>query len=44
VEEKHVLDLLMLILLLFAFAGAALYVLVCLDLTRPTQPPERDAK
>ena len=37
-------DLLMLTLLLAAFAGAAGYVRVCLDLTRPAQPPERDAK
>jgi hypothetical protein len=36
-------DLLMLILLLAAFAAAALYVRVCLDLTRPAQPPERHA-
>jgi hypothetical protein len=36
-------DLLMLILLLAAFAGAALYVRVCRDLTRPAQPPERRA-
>jgi hypothetical protein len=34
-------DLLMMVLLLAAFAGAALYVRVCLDLTRPAQPPGR---
>jgi hypothetical protein len=39
-----VFDLLMLILLLAAFAGAAVYVLVCLELTRPTQPPERNTR
>jgi hypothetical protein len=33
-------DLLMLILLLAAFAGAGVYILVCLNLTRHTQPPE----
>jgi hypothetical protein len=42
-EDKLLFDLLMLILLLAAFAGAALYVLVCLDLTRTAQPPRRDA-
>jgi hypothetical protein len=36
-------DFLMLILLLAAFGGAALYVRVCLDVTRPAQPPRRDA-
>jgi hypothetical protein len=35
-------DLLMLVLLLAAFAGAAAYVRVCLDLSRPAQPPERE--
>jgi hypothetical protein len=40
----YLFDLLMLILLLVAFAGAAVYILVCLDLTRPTQPPEGDAR
>jgi hypothetical protein len=39
-----VFDLLMLILLLAAFAGAALYVLICLEMTRPTQQPQRDPK
>jgi hypothetical protein len=34
-------DLLMVILSLAAFAGAALYVRTCLDLTRPAQPPQR---
>jgi hypothetical protein len=34
-------DLLMVMLLLAAFAGASLYVRACLDLTRPAQPPER---
>jgi hypothetical protein len=38
------LDVLMLILLLVAFAGAALYVRACLDLARPAQPPGRDIK
>ena len=37
-------DLLMLSLLLAAFAGAAAYVRACLDLTRPAQPPERQSK
>jgi hypothetical protein len=36
-------DLLMLVLLLAAFAGAAAYIRVCLDLTRPPQPPERQS-
>jgi hypothetical protein len=36
-------DLLMLIALFAAFAAAALYVRVCLGLTRPAQPPKRDA-
>jgi hypothetical protein len=44
VGDRHVLDLLMLILLLFAFAGATHYISVCLNLTRPAQPSERDAK
>jgi hypothetical protein len=35
------LDVLMLVLLLAAFAGAALYVRACLDLAHPAQPPER---
>jgi hypothetical protein len=39
-----VLDLLMLVLLLAAFAAAALYIRACLDLTRSAQPPQRDAK
>jgi hypothetical protein len=39
--NKLVFDLLMLILLIAAFSGAAAYVLVCLDLTRNGQPPER---
>jgi hypothetical protein len=34
-------DLLLMLLLLAAFAGASLYVRACLDLTRPAQPPER---
>ena len=33
-------DLLMLVLLFAAFAAAAAYVRVCLDLTRPPQPPQ----
>ena len=37
-------DLLMLTLLLAAFAGAAGYVRACLDLTRPAQPPEPGVK
>jgi hypothetical protein len=36
-----VFDLMLLILMLAAFAGATLYVRACLDLTRPAQPPER---
>jgi hypothetical protein len=36
-------DVLMLILLLAAFAGAVLYVRVCLDVAGPAQPPKRDA-
>jgi hypothetical protein len=39
-----VLDLLMLIVLLAAFAAAAAYIRACLDLTRQAQPPHRDAK
>jgi hypothetical protein len=38
------LDVLMLILLLAAFAGAALYIRACLDLAHPAQPPGRDSK
>lgn len=37
--DKLVFDLLMLLLVLAAFAGAALYVRACLDLTHPAQPP-----
>ncbi len=37
-------DLLMLILLLAGFAGAAAYIRVCLDLTRQVQPVERDPR
>jgi hypothetical protein len=36
-----VLDLLMLILLFGAFAGAAAYVRACLNVTRQAQQPER---
>jgi hypothetical protein len=35
-------DLLMLTALFAAFAAAALYVRVCLDLTHGAQPPRRD--
>jgi hypothetical protein len=42
--DKLVLDVLMLILLLAAFAGAALYVRACLDLAHPARPPGRDVK
>jgi hypothetical protein len=34
-------DLLMIVLLLAAFAAAERYVRACLDLSRPAQPPER---
>jgi len=37
-------DLLMLILLLTAFAGAGLFVRTCGSLTRSTQPPKRDPR
>jgi len=40
--NRLMLDVLMLVLLLAAFAGAALYVRACLDLARPAQPPRRD--
>jgi hypothetical protein len=42
--DKLVLDLLILILLLAAFSGAAVYILVCLDLTRHIQPPESGSR
>ena len=38
------LDVLMLVLLLAAFAGAALYVRASLDLAHPAQPPGHDVK
>ena len=44
VGNKLVLDALMLLLLLVAFAGAALYVRACLDLAHPAQPPGHDVK
>jgi hypothetical protein len=34
-------DLVAIALVLAAFAGAAAYVHVCIDLTRPSPPPER---
>jgi hypothetical protein len=34
-------DVVMLALVLAAFAGAAAYVLACAELTRPPQPPKR---
>jgi hypothetical protein len=42
--DKLVLDVVLLILLFAAFAGAALYVRACLDLAHPAQPPGHDAK
>jgi hypothetical protein len=36
-------DIVMIALVLAAFAGAAAYVRACVELTRPPQPPERQS-